>query len=87
MGVPIASHHIHFYNSPIEDTRAWYVKTFGAVPGKRDVFEAADIPGINLSFSASTHPIGRDQRPRSRSYWVRGEEPGGVLQEIGRCGY
>jgi catechol 2,3-dioxygenase-like lactoylglutathione lyase family enzyme len=53
LAVPIASHHIHFYNSPVEDTRAWYVKTFGAVPGKRDVFEAADIPGINLSFSAS----------------------------------
>ncbi len=53
LGVPIASHHIHFYNSPIEDTRAWYVKTFGAIPGKRDVFEAADIPGINLSFSGS----------------------------------
>lgn len=53
LGVPIASHHIHFYNAPIEEMRAWYVKTFGAVPGKRDVFEAADIPGINLSFSDS----------------------------------
>ncbi len=53
MTVPIASHHIHFYNSPVDDTRAWYVKTFGAIPGKRDAFEAADIPGINLSFSPS----------------------------------
>ncbi len=53
MTVPIASHHIHFYNSPVEDIRGWYVKTFGAVPGKRDVFEAADVPGINLSFSPS----------------------------------
>ena len=53
LGVPIASHHIHFYNSPVEDTRAWYVKTFDATPGKRDQFEAADIPGINLSFSPS----------------------------------
>lgn len=51
--VPIAFHHVHFYNSPVEDTRAWYVKTFGAIPGKRDVFEAADVPGANLSFSAS----------------------------------
>ncbi len=51
--VPIASHHLHFYNSPVDETRAWYVKTFGAVPGKRDQFEAADLPGINLSFSAS----------------------------------
>ncbi len=56
LDAPIASHHVHFYNTPIEDTRAWYVKTFGAVPGKRDVFEAADVPGINLSFSAAKVP-------------------------------
>lgn len=56
MAEPIASHHIHFYNSPVEDTRAWYVRTFSAVPGKRDTFEAADLPGVNLSFSPSaTH--------------------------------
>lgn len=53
LDVPIASHHVHFYNDPIEGTRAWYVKTFGAIPGKRDIFEAADLPGINLSFSAA----------------------------------
>lgn len=52
LDAPIASHHVHFYNNPIEDTRTWYVKTFGAIPGKRDIFEAADVPGINLSFSA-----------------------------------
>ena len=57
LDAPIASHHVHFYNTPIEDTRAWYVKTFGAVPGKRDVFEAADVPGINLSFSAAKGPV------------------------------
>lgn len=56
LDAPIASHHVHFYNTPIEDTRSWYVKTFGAVPGKRDVFEAADVPGINLSFSAAKTP-------------------------------
>jgi catechol 2,3-dioxygenase-like lactoylglutathione lyase family enzyme len=53
LDVPIASHHVHFYNDPIQDTRAWYVKNFGAIPGKRDIFEAADLPGINLSFSAA----------------------------------
>lgn len=57
LGVPIASHHIHFYNPPVEETRAWYVTTFGATPGKRDIFEAADIPGINLSFSKSDRPL------------------------------
>lgn len=53
LGVPIASHHIHFYNSPVDEIRTWYVRMFGAVPGKRDIFEAADLPGINLSFSPS----------------------------------
>ena len=33
--------------------RAWYVKMFGAVPGKRGKFEKADIPGAELSFSKS----------------------------------
>jgi catechol 2,3-dioxygenase-like lactoylglutathione lyase family enzyme len=54
---PIASHHVHFYNNPVEETRAWYVKIFGAVAGKRDVFEAADVPGINLSFSVPKGPV------------------------------
>jgi catechol 2,3-dioxygenase-like lactoylglutathione lyase family enzyme len=53
LGVPIASHHIHFYNSPVDEIRTWYVRMFSAIPGKRDVFEAADLPGINLSFSPS----------------------------------
>ncbi len=53
LDAPIAFHHVHFYNSPIAETKAWYVKTFGAAPGKRDAFEAADVPGANLSFSAS----------------------------------
>lgn len=53
LAVPIAHHHVHFYTPSVEATRAWYVKTFGAVPGRRGKFEAADIPGANLSFSES----------------------------------
>lgn len=49
--VPIAHHHVHFYTASVDETRAWYVKTFGAAPGRRGKFEAADIPGANLSFS------------------------------------
>jgi catechol 2,3-dioxygenase-like lactoylglutathione lyase family enzyme len=53
MTVPIASHHIH-YNVPVPlEMQAWYAKTFGAVPGKRGSFDAADLPAINLSFSKS----------------------------------
>ncbi len=52
--VPIANHHIHFYTSSVADTQAWYVKMFGAKPGKRGPFEAADLPGVNLTFSPAT---------------------------------
>ncbi len=49
--VPIVHHHVHFFTNDVEATRAWYVKYFGAVPGKRGRFEAADVPGVNLTFS------------------------------------
>lgn len=57
MEVPIANHHIHFYTPSVDETKAWYVKTFGAKPGKRGPFEAADLPGVNLTFSQSTGPV------------------------------
>lgn len=55
---PIMSHHIHFYVSEgkVAEAKAWYVKTFGAVPGKRWNYEAADLPGINLNFSEAHDP-------------------------------
>ncbi len=57
MTVPVANHHIHFYTADLPAMRTWYVKTFGAIPGKRGPFEAADLPGVNLSFSsAATAP-------------------------------
>lgn len=55
--VPIAMHHVHFYNSPVDATRAWYVDHFGAVAGKRDQFEAADLPGVNLTFSPANQQL------------------------------
>jgi catechol 2,3-dioxygenase-like lactoylglutathione lyase family enzyme len=57
MEVPIANHHIHFYTSTVDDTKAWYVKTFGAKPGKRGPFEAADLPGVNLTFSPAAGAV------------------------------
>ncbi len=49
--VPIVNHHIHFFTKDVDATKAWYVKTFGAIPGRRAKFEAADLPGVNLTFS------------------------------------
>ena len=36
--------------------QAWYGKTFGAKPGMRGRFQAADIPGANLTFTKSDQP-------------------------------
>jgi len=57
MDAPIANHHIHFYTSSVGDTKSWYVKMFGAKPGKRGPFEAADLPGVNLTFSLAPGPV------------------------------
>ncbi len=43
-------HHIHFHTAQVAEMKAWYVKTFSAVPGRRGKIEAADLPGVNLSF-------------------------------------
>jgi catechol 2,3-dioxygenase-like lactoylglutathione lyase family enzyme len=52
---PIVSHHMHFYvpESQVVSARDWYVEHFGASPGKRWRYDAADLPGINLNFSAA----------------------------------
>ena len=57
IAAPIVNHHIHFYDASVADTKAWYVKTFGAKGGMRGRFEAADLPGVNLSFSLSETPV------------------------------
>ena len=53
VGAPIAFHHIHLYLPGKEHlaAKAWYVRLFGAVAGKRSNYDAADLPGINLNFS------------------------------------
>ena len=52
VGVPVAFHHVHLYVPGEEHlaAKAWYVRMFGAVPGKRAQYDAADLPGINLNF-------------------------------------
>jgi catechol 2,3-dioxygenase-like lactoylglutathione lyase family enzyme len=53
---PIAGHHIHFFTQDVPGMQAWYVKTFGAIPGTRAQFQTADLPGINLTFTAAPPP-------------------------------
>jgi catechol 2,3-dioxygenase-like lactoylglutathione lyase family enzyme len=54
---PVALHHIHYAAPNVAEMKAWYVKTFGATPGKRGSFEAADLPGVNLTFSAAPEAV------------------------------
>ncbi len=55
--VPIALHHIHFAAQQVDEMKAWYVETFDAVPGMRGAFQAADLPGVNLTYSPSAEPL------------------------------
>ena len=57
IAVPIKHHHIHFATNEQDEMRAWYAKMFGAVPGKRASFDAADLPGVNLTFSKADGPV------------------------------
>lgn len=50
---PIANHHIHFYTNEVDAMKAWYVETFSAKAGSRGGMEAADLGGVNLTFSPS----------------------------------
>ena len=47
----IVTHHLHFYLPAGVDkaAQAWYVQRFGAVPGIRLRYAAADLPGVNLN--------------------------------------
>jgi catechol 2,3-dioxygenase-like lactoylglutathione lyase family enzyme len=62
---PVSMNHIHFYPTDIPAIKAWYVKAFGANPGRRPciaclsnprMIEADDLPGVNLSFSPGMKP-------------------------------
>ena len=57
IAAPMVMHHVHWNTTAIPEMKAWYVKTFGAVPGKRGNFEAADLPGVNLTFAGTETPV------------------------------
>jgi catechol 2,3-dioxygenase-like lactoylglutathione lyase family enzyme len=61
IGTPIRFHHIHFFVEDPLALQAFYVRTFGAIAGKRGPFDAADLPGVNLTFSKSEGPTAKTQ--------------------------
>ena len=56
--VPIRHEHVHFFlpEAAIPESQAWYAKTFGAKPGKRNEAAIADLPGVQLRFAKSATP-------------------------------
>ncbi len=61
--MPVIFHHIHFFVGPgpdggdgVKEIQAWYAKVFSAIPGRRAIFDAADLPGVNLTFSKNDTP-------------------------------
>jgi len=59
---PASMNHIHYAVHDIPGIKAWYVKAFGANPGRRPcvaclspprMIESDDLPGVNLSFGGS----------------------------------
>ena len=74
--VPVKMHHVHFFTAAPLETQAWYAKTFGAKAGKRAQFDAADLPGVNLTFSkADTAVVGTRGRSLDHiGFEVRGLE-------------
>jgi catechol 2,3-dioxygenase-like lactoylglutathione lyase family enzyme len=63
--IAISMNHIHYAAFDIPGIKAWYVKAFGANPGRRPciaclskprMIEAGDLPGVNLSFGGSGKP-------------------------------
>jgi catechol 2,3-dioxygenase-like lactoylglutathione lyase family enzyme len=75
---PIAFHHIHLYvpKGAVAEVKDWYVRTFGGAPGKRSVYEAVDLPGMNLNISeapAATFPF-RDRMLEHIGFEITGLE-------------
>ena len=56
--VAIKMHHIHFFvtEAALPEMKAYYVKYYGAKPGKRGQFEIATLPGVELTFSKVAEP-------------------------------
>ena len=54
---PVALHHIHYYTPQVDQMKSWYVQHFGAKGGMRGAFQAADLPGVNLTFSPAPEGV------------------------------
>ena len=58
---PIEMHHVHWNITQIPEMQAWYERAFGAAPGMRGQFVAADLPGVNLTFGEAEEVLAPTQ--------------------------
>jgi catechol 2,3-dioxygenase-like lactoylglutathione lyase family enzyme len=83
VAVPIAFHHVHLYlpdAAAAGQAKAWYARVFGGIPGKRAQYDATDVPGINLNFSAAPSPAtGPSDRPQAGAAPTKGR----MLDHVG----
>jgi catechol 2,3-dioxygenase-like lactoylglutathione lyase family enzyme len=54
--VKASAYHLHYFAPDHPKLLQWYVDTFGAVSKKRGTHDAADVPGMNLTFNTSQKP-------------------------------
>ncbi len=78
---PAANHHIHFYAPDVAAMKAWYVDNFGAAAGQRGGMEAAQLPGVNLTFSPASGRGLRHQGALRRPHRIRGPGARRPVQE------
>jgi catechol 2,3-dioxygenase-like lactoylglutathione lyase family enzyme len=53
---PIVMNHVHLVIPDSEAAQSWYVKNFGAVAGKRRVYDTATVPGAEISLTQNEMP-------------------------------
>ncbi len=48
---PVTMHHIHMFVTDPLAVQAWYVKNFGAMEGKRNAYDTANVPGAEFTLA------------------------------------
>jgi len=76
LSTPIAMNHVHFCPADIPAIKRWYVRMFGANPGRRPcvaclskprMIETGDLPGVNLSFSPAQPAVPKPAPSKGRA--------------------
>jgi catechol 2,3-dioxygenase-like lactoylglutathione lyase family enzyme len=53
ISTPMAMHHIHLFVTDPLEAQKWYIQHFGATPGKRGMYDTANVPGTEITLAKS----------------------------------